>query len=191
MSASPIRKNACPRCGEELASPAERRRFEAPERFVLLCLGFSSFGAAIGLFAAGSWAWGIVLLLVAGIFLTALCVAERRGQAAAAAEVWRTRLGSTIARWHSRSRLDALDVDRRPALRALGEAVWRADTTAEQEARLRLVGIEEERKRVEDELAVQLAGAEERIRRARLPVGDTVILTPAEAGSDPSRPDDE
>jgi hypothetical protein len=52
------------------------------------------------------------------------------------------------------------------------------------------VELEEERKRIEDELAVQLAGADERIRRARLPVQDTVMVTPNEPSA-PYPPPDE
>jgi zinc-ribbon domain len=235
MSASPIMENACPRCGEELGpnarfcsncgapagglppletvpgpvvhESAERRWLGVPARFALLCLGFASFGAAIGLFATGSWAWGIVMLLLAAIFLFALLAAARRGSdlwleqssrfaserrahAATAAEVWRTRFDTTVTRWRSRSRLDAIEIDRRPALQALGEAVWRGDTGAEHEARQRLVELELERMRVEDELAAQLAGADERIRQARLPVQDTVMVTPNEPSA-PYPPPDE
>ena len=43
--------------------------------------------------------------------------------------------------------------------------------------------LEQEGKRIEDELAERLAGADERIRRARLPVQDTLMVTPREAGS--------
>jgi hypothetical protein len=235
MSASPIRENACPRCGKELAPSArfcsscgapvgelppletvpgpvvhdsvERRWLGVPARFALLCLGFASLGAAIGLFATGSWAWAIVMLLLAAIFLVALAVAvrqggdlwlehssrfasERRANAATTAEVWRTRFDATVTRWRSRSRLDAIEADRRPALQALGEAVWRGDANAEHEARQRLVELEQERTRIEDELAVQLAGADERIRRARLPVQKTVMVTPNEPSA-PYPPPDE
>jgi hypothetical protein len=235
MSASPIRESACPRCCEELAPGArfcsncgspvgelppleavpgpivhgsvERRWLGVPARFALLCLGFASFGAAIGLFATGSWAWGIVMLLLAAIFLSALVAAarqgsdlwleqssrfasERRAHAVTTAEVLRTRLDSTVTRWRSQSRLDAIDVDRRPAFQALGEAVWRGDASAEYEARQRLDELQEERKRIEDELAVQLAGADERIRLARLPVQDTVMVTPNEPSA-PYPPPDE
>jgi hypothetical protein len=175
----------------------ERRWLGIPARFALLCLGFAAFGAAIGLFATGSWAWGIVMLLLAGIFLFGLVAAARQGgdvwleqssrfaseqraHAATTAEVLRTRLDTTVARWRLQSRLDAIDVDRRPALQELGEAVWLGDTSAEHAARQRLIELEEERKRIEDELAVQLADADERIRQARLPVQDTVMVTPNE-----------
>jgi membrane protein implicated in regulation of membrane protease activity len=235
MSASPIQDNACRSCGEALAPRArycwscgapvgdlppletvpgpvvhenvERRWLGVPARFLLLCLGFAALGAAVGLFATGSWAWGIVMLLVAVISLAALGEATRRGgsawaqqssrlaadgraHAATAAEVWRTRLDATLTRWRTRSRLDAIAVERGPALQALGEAVWRGDSTAERDARARLVELEQEAKRIEDELAERLAGADERIRRARLPVQETLMVTPDEP-TPPYPPPDE
>jgi hypothetical protein len=104
--------------------------------------------------------------------------------------VWRTRLDSTLNRWRTRSRLDAISVERGPALQALGDAAWRGDKSAEREARERLVELEQEGKRIEDELAVRLAGADERIRRARLPVEDTLMVTPNEPSA-PYPPPDE
>jgi hypothetical protein len=235
MSASPIPDSPCLECGEELAPGArfcsgcgtpvgelpavetvpgpvvresvEQRWLGLPARFVLLCLGFAAFGAAIGLFATGSWAWGIVLLLLAIVLLAALGEATRRSadawrqhssrlaadgraHAATTAEVWRTRLDTALNRWRTRSRLDAISVERGPALQALGDAVWRGDTSAEREARQRLVALEQEGKRIEDELAVRLAGADERIRRARLPVQDTLMVTPNEPSA-PYPPPDE
>jgi hypothetical protein len=235
MSASPIGDSECRRCGGELApgarfcsncgAPAgelpaletvpgpvahesiERRWLGLPARFVLLCLGFAAFGAAIGLFATGSWALGIFMLLLAGILLAALGEATRRSadawaerssrlasdgraQALTAAEVWRTKFDTTLSRWRTRSRLDAIDFERGPALQALGEAVWRKDKSAERAARERIVDLEQERKRIEDELAEHLAGADERIRRARLPVQQTVMVTPNEPSA-PYPPPDE
>jgi hypothetical protein len=235
MSASPIEDSACRNCGEELAPGArfcsscgtpvsdlppvetlpgpvvhenvERRWLGLPARFVLLCLGFAAFAAAIGLFATGGWAWGIVLLLLAIILLAALGEATRRSadawmqhssrlaadgraHAATTAEVWRTRLAASLNRWRTRARLDAISVERGPALRALGDAVWRGDKAAEKQARERLVELEQEGKRIEDELAERLAGADERIRRARLPVQETIMVTPNEPNP-PYPPPDE
>ena len=235
VSASPIQDSACLECGEELAPGArfcsscgvpvggvpsvetvpgpvvresvERRWLGLPARFVLLCLGFAAFGAAIGLFATGSWPWGVALLLLAIVLLAALGEATRRSadawmqhssrlaadgraHAATTAEVWRTRLDTALSRWRTRSRLDAISVERGPALQALGDAVWRGDTSAERGARERLVELEQEGKRIEDELAVRLAGADERIRRARLPVQDTLMVTPNEPSA-PYPPPDE
>jgi hypothetical protein len=235
MSASPVRENACRSCGAELAPGArfcsscgaaagelppletvpgpvahesvERRWLGLPARFVLLCLGFAALGAAIGLFATGSLAWGIVMLLLAGILLAALWEATRRAgdvwaqhssrlasdgraHAATTAEVWRARFDTAFTRWRSRSRLDAIDSDRGPVLKALGDAVWRGDEGAQRGARQRLVELEQERKRIEDELAAQLAGADERIRRARLPVQETIMVTPNQPSA-PYPPPDE
>ena len=235
MSASPIQDSACRNCGEALAPGArycsscgapvgdlpaletvpgpvvhasvERRWLGIPARFILLCLGFAALGAAIGLFATGSWAWGIVMLLVAVISLAALGEATRRGagawaqqssrlaadgraHAATTAEVWRTRLDATVTRWRTRSRLDAISGERGPALQRLGDAVWRGDSTAEREAREQLVQLEQEAKRIEDDLAERLAGADVRIRRARLPVQKTEMVTPNEPSA-PYPPPDE
>ena len=235
MSASAIRENACRSCGSELVpgvrfcpscgvlvgdvppiesvpgpvarEKVERRWLGLPVRFVLLCLGFAALGASIGLFATGSWASAVVLLVLAAILLAALGEATRRSgdawiqhssrlaadgrsQAATTAEVWRTRLDSALTRWRMRSRLDAIGVEEGPARQALGDAVWRGDSAAERQARERLVELEQERKRLEDELAERLAGAEERIRQARLPVQDTMMVTPNEP-SPPYPPPDE
>lgn len=227
MNASPINENACGSCGEPLvrgarfcpncgarvgdlppveslpgaftSEHAERQWLGIPARFVLLCVGFAALGAAIGLFATGTWAWGIVALVFAVVVLGALAEATRRGgawteqsqrlaadrraQAATAAEVWRARLDTTVTRWRTRSKLDAVELDRASALQALGEAAWQGDAAAEQTARQRLVELEQERQQIEQEHAERLAGAEERIRRARLPVEDTVMLASKSAGS--------
>jgi zinc-ribbon domain len=235
MSASPVRENACRSCGAELPRDArfcascgapvgypplsettpgpvvhetvERRWLGIPARFVLLCLGVAALGASIGLFATGSWAWGVVMLLLAAILLAMLAEATRRtgdvwiqhpsrlaadgrAHAATTAEIWRTRLDSALSRWRTRSRLDTIAVERGPALRTLGDAVWRGDSTAERAARKRLVELEQEAKRLEEELAERLAGADERIRRARFPVQETVMVTPNEP-SPPYPPPDE
>jgi hypothetical protein len=235
MSASPIRDSACRSCGEELVPSArfcpscgaavaelplletvpgpvvresvERRWLGLPARFVLLCLGFASVGAAIGLFATGRWGWAIGMLILALILLAALgettrrsadewaqhssrLASDGRAHAATAAEIWRTKLDTAVNRWRTRSRLDAITYERGPALQALGEAVWRSDSSAERQARERLVELEQEARRIEDTLAEQLAGADERIRRARLPVQKTMMVTPNEPSA-PYPPPDE
>jgi membrane protein implicated in regulation of membrane protease activity len=235
MSASAIEENACRNCGAVLTAGArfcascgasasdpppletvpgpvvhesvERRWLGIPARFVLLCLGFAALGASIGLFATGSWAWGVVLLFLAAILLVALGEATRRStdvwiqhssrlaadgraHAAITAEVWRTRLDASLTRWRTRSRLDAIAAERGPALRALGDAVWRGDKVAERDARRRIEELEQEMKRIEDELAERLAGADERIRLARFPVQETVMVTPNEPNPQYPPPDE-
>lgn len=196
---------------ETVHGPAVHRRVEPhwfglPAGFVLLCLGFAGVGAAIGLFATGDWAWGAVAMFAAVVFFAALAemtrngarpewgerssrlAADRRAQAATAAEVWRTRLEASVTRWRTSSELERLEHARRPAaLEALGAAVWAGDSAAEEDARARLGELDSERERIEADLASRLAGAEERIRRARLPVEDTVMVTP-EQPSEPYPP---
>jgi membrane protein implicated in regulation of membrane protease activity len=183
--------------GPVMRRSVERRWLGMPARFALLCLGFAAFGASLGLFATGSWAWAVVLLLLAIALLAALAetrrrsadvrvqrssrlAADGRARTATATEVWRTRLEASVSRWRTRSRLDAIAGERGPVLQALGDAVWRGDEAAEQRARQRLVELEQEGNRLESELAERLAGADERIRRARLPVQKTVMVTPEE-----------
>ncbi|HZS31484.1 MAG TPA: hypothetical protein VFA37_09525 [Gaiellaceae bacterium] len=185
----------------------ERRLFGLPARYTLLVLACAAFGAAIGLFATASWAWGVVALLLALIFFATLAEGLRQGrglwpeqsgrlaadgkaQAATAAEVWRTRLETSVSRWRTQSRLAELDFERTPLLQALGRAVHEGDEQAERDARLRLDELDEERRRVERELAERLSGAEERIRLARLPVQETLMVAPNEPSS-PYPPPDE
>lgn len=186
----------------------EPRWFGLPAQFVLLCLAFAALGAAIGLFATGHWAWGAVAIFISVVLFGGLVeitrdgpyggwterpsrlAADRRAQASTAAEVWRTRLDASLVRRRMGSELERLELERLPALQALGAAVWAGDADGEQAARDRLRELEAERERVEGELASRLAGAEERIRRARLPVDETVMVTPNEP-SPPYPPPDE
>ncbi len=197
---------------EAVPGPVARRRVEKrflglPARYVLLCLGCAAFGATIGLFASGNWAWGVVCLLLALIFFVALREAARqsgglwpeqsghlaadgKAQAATQAEIWRTRLETSLLRWRTQSRLDQLELERTPLLKALGEAVHCGDASAEQEARGRLRELDEERRRIEAERDEKLSGAEQRIRLARLPVQETLMVTPNEPSA-PYPPPDE
>jgi hypothetical protein len=194
--------------GPAVRDRAEPHWFGLPAPFVLLCLAFAGVGAAIGLFATGNWAWGAVAIFAAVVFFAALAemtrggsraawgerssrlASDRRSQAATAAEVWRTRLDASITRWRTRSELERNAKERTTALQALGAALWAGDSAAEADARARLGELDAERDRIESDLASRLSGAEERIRRARLPVEDTVMVTPNEPNA-PYPPPDE
>lgn len=195
---------------EPIPGPVARQRVERrflglPARFVLLCLGCAALGVTIGLFATGSWPWGIVTLLLALLFLSALAEAARQGggfwpeqsgrlaadgraQASMAAEVWRTRLESSLTRWRTQSQLDQLELERPRLLQTLGDAVHRGDKPAEKEARRQVDELDAQRTRVEAERDERLSRAEERIRLARLPVQETLRVPPP---PDPGEPDAE
>ena len=162
---------------------------EQPQQFVLLCLGFAALGASFGLFASGTWVWGIVSILLAVVFFAAfLQPAPKKGsrwseRSATEAAVWRTRFETTLNSWRTRSRLDGIESERLPALQELGLAVRNGDRRAAQEATSRLDELDERQRGLEAELDWQVANAKEKIRLARLPVQETVMVTPAEAGS--------
>jgi hypothetical protein len=193
--------------GPVVREQLERHWFGVPARFVLLCVGCAAFGAAIGLFVASAWGWGVAALLVAFIAFAALREAVRqkgrllpeqsarvasdgRSQALTAAEVWRTRLETSLTNWRTRSRLDEVALARGPALQALGAAVRGGDRHAENEASKRLDELDERERSLETDLERQVANAKERIRLARLPVQETVMVAPTEPSA-PYPPPDE
>ena len=181
--------------------------FGVPARYVLLCFGCAALGAAIGLFVASAWGWGVAALLVALFAFGALresvrqkgrllpeqstrLASDGRSQALTAAEVWRTRLETSLTNWRTRSRLDEVERARGPALQELGAAVRSGDRRAANEASKRLDELDERERSLEADLELQVAQAKERIRLARLPVQETVMVTPNEPNA-PYPPPDE
>jgi hypothetical protein len=187
---------------------SEPRWLGLPASVLLLCVGFAALGAAIGLFASGAWPWGLVVLGLAVLLIGAYVELERRGpesplarrsgllladtrsQAASASEVVRARVGVVVDRRRARTQLDVIESERRPAVMELGEAVWRGDASAEAQARAKLAELEGRRVVVEQELESRIGEAGERIRLARLPVDETVMVEPSEAAA-PYPPPDE
>ncbi len=162
---------------------------EQPLPFVLLCLGCAALGASFGLLGVGSWVGGVVLMLLAlGFFAALLQPAPQRGnrwseQSASAAAVWRTRVETTLNSRRTRSRLHRIEGERGPALQALGAAVRKGDRRAAEEASMRLDELDRRERELEAELERQAALGKERVRLARLPVQETVMVAPTNAGS--------
>ena len=177
---------------------AAPRWLGAPAALVLLCVGFAALGAAVGLFAAGHWPLGLVLLGVAVVVLAGVAevsrhrplpgvavrggalARDRQAEVDAAARVWRARLELQLARGRTAWRVRELARQRRPALEALGDAVWRGDAAAEERARAQLAELEEQRLRHERSLAEHRDEAGRRIREARFPVQETMMVAPNE-----------
>jgi hypothetical protein len=159
---------------------------EQPQQLVLICLGCIALGVSFGLFAAGSWEWGIfaILLAVACFVLLAQPVPEKGTRwsehSATAAAVWRTRVETALSSRRTRSLLDTVDLERGPALQDLGSAVRTGDRRAAQEASNRLDELDDRQRGLEAELEWQAATAQQRIRLARLPVQETVMVVPNE-----------
>ncbi len=203
----------CPGCGgavdpdarpprpEDAPTPMTVQRVEprwlgVPAPLLLLCIGTAALGGAIGLFAAGHWPWGLVLLGLALLLLgsyselsftqselgrrSSVLVAGGRERVASAREIWRARLEGTLHRRRVESELRLIEDDRRQLLQELGRAVYAGDAAAEARARTRLRELDERRVRIERELEERQAEREERIRRARLPVDETMVVAPNE-----------
>jgi len=197
---------------ERLPGPVAREQVEphwfgVPARFVLLCVGCAALGAAVGLFVASAWGWGVAALLVAVMAFGGLREAVRqkghllpqesariasdgRSHARTAAEVWRTRFETSLASWRTRNQLGELERERGPALQELGAAVRSGDRRAANEASKHLDDLDARQRGLEADLAWQVAQAKEKIRLARLPVQETVMVTPNEPNA-PYPPPDE
>lgn len=215
----PRAAEACPACGastapgagdtllEELPpvesapgpvaiSRVEPRWLGVPSSLLLLCVGFAALGASVGVFAAGHWPWGLVLLGVAILLIAAFgelsrrtprselversgrLVADGRSQLAVRADVWRTRAERLLHRHRAGTALGLLEDERAPVLRNLGAATWAGDAAEAERARAQLAAIDERKARIERELQERLAQTDERIRRLRIPVDQTMLVTP-------------
>jgi len=168
---------------------------------VLLAVGGITFVFAIVLFVTGHWPYGLILLGAAALLLAAFLEAARRRpdsgvtrasvdareRARSSWETLRARQIATVEARRIQSALLLLESDRGRALQDLGAAAHAQDATAEAVVRERLVELDAR----ETELRIQLDGAlgaaEERIRKARLPVQETMMVLPTE----PSPPPDE
>jgi hypothetical protein len=165
----------------------------------LLALAVIAFVIAIVLFATGHWPYGLILLGAAALLLAAFLDAARRRpvsgvtrasvdareRARSSWETLRARQVATAEARRIQGALLMLESDRRSALQDLGAAAHAGDSTADATARARLAELDT----YETELRAQLDGtlgeADARIRKARLPVEDTMMVLPTEPGPQP------
>ena len=187
---------------------AEPYWFGVPAGVLLLCIGFASLGAAVGLLASGHWPLGLVLLGLAVLLLTgaaesarrkpdspvversAVLVADGRSRATSASKVVRARVDELRERQRARGTLGRIEREELPAFRDLGRAVYGGDADAEKAARARLDDLQKQRRELEQEHAERIEQLGERIRKARLPVDQTMMVAP-ERPSEPYPPPDE
>ena len=188
--------------GEEIGpvpvsiSHAEPRWFGVPPPLVLLLLALLALVGAVALFATGSWPYGLILVGVSALIVAGfLEVARRRpdsrltGYAASSAASAREHAAAALDRLLVRSSAAAeiqrvrnaqaaLETDRRTAMLELGEAVHRDNEPAAQAARARLAELDAIEADLHDRLARRLSSAEERIRRSKLSVQQTMVVVP-------------
>jgi hypothetical protein len=158
---------------------------------------------ALALFAAGHWPYALILLGLAALLLAAFLEAARRRpqherrapragsdvreRAVSVYEEWRARSAAAAEARRVQSELLLIEDERSRQLQELGRAVHARDGRRETAARARLDELEERDAALQARLDEQLALAGERIRKARLPVQDTMMVLPSE----PTPPPDE
>jgi hypothetical protein len=177
-------------------SHAEPRWFGVTPPLALLLLALIALAAAVALFATGSWPYGLILvgvsaLIVAGFLevarrrpdsrltsYAASSTASARERAAAAVDRLLARSSAAAEVQRVRRAQAALEADRRTAMLELGEAVHRDDDPAAEAARGRLAELDAIEDALRERLAERISSAEERIRRSRLSVEETMVRVP-------------
>ena len=171
---------------------AQPRMFGVTPPALLLAVAVGLLVLALVLFVSGHWPFGLILVgLGALLFAAFLEVARRRptSRVTRASLDARERAGSVLETWRARaiataevrrihSGLAIVEAERRTALFELGAAAHQSDGLAEAGVRARLSELDEHEARLRGELEARLDQAGERIRKARLPVQDTMMITP-------------
>jgi hypothetical protein len=161
---------------------------------LLLATAVFAIVVAIVLFATGHWPYGLIMLGVGALLLAALLEAARRRpqstlprasvdareRARSGWETWRARSAATVEARRVQSALLLVHSERRNALEELGTAVHARDGEAEARARERLAELDRREEGLRARLDGALAEAGERIRKARLPVEETMMVLPQE-----------
>lgn len=179
---------------------AEPRWFGVTPPALLLGVATALFIVAVALFATGRWPYGLISLGVSALLVAAFLEAVRRRPQEHAAtragrdvlerttslvEQWRARAGAAAEARRIQDGLLLVEAERTAALSQLGAAAYAHDGTAEAAARAALAELDERETALKERLAEQPALTEEKIRRAKLPVEDTMMVLPAEPGPPP------
>jgi hypothetical protein len=213
-SEAPFAARFCPTCGELLEEEpepgpvsmqvAEPRWFGVTPPRLLLGVSGAALLLSIVLFALGHWPYGLILLGLAALLLAAFIEAARRRPDAhpttRAGIAVRERTHSVLEELRARSTATAdarriqsglllVESERREALSELGAAAHARDSTAEAAARAKLAELDEREAALSAELEERLWAAGERIRKAKLPVQDTMMVLPTEPAPPPNEAD--
>jgi hypothetical protein len=179
---------------------AEPRWFGVTPPNLLLGVAATAVAAAAIVFVTGHWPYGLILLGVGSLLFAAYLEAVRRGPESPLArasidarerarsqwETLRARQASAAEIRRIQSAIAGLELERHTAVHDLGTAAYRHDSDAEGAARARLEGLDAREADLRAELDRAQKDAGERIRLARLPVQETVMVVP-----EPAPPPDE
>jgi uncharacterized membrane protein len=172
----------------------EPRFFGVTPPALLLAVAAGALVIAIVLFVTGHWPFGLILLgLAALLFAAFLELARRRPhspvtrvsleareRAGSALETWRARAAATAEVRRIHNGLMIVETERRTVVFQLGDAAHRGDGVAEAGARAHLAELDRREADLRQRLDSRLEQTGERIRKARLAVQDTMMVTPNE-----------
>lgn len=173
---------------------AEPRWFGVAPPYLLLAVAAGACVAALVLFATGHWPYGLILLGIGALLTAAFLEAARRRPSSTltrASVDARERAHSVFETYRARSTaasearriqggLLLLESERRATLLELGTAAHERDSSAEADVRARLDELDRREADLRSQLEWSSQEAAERIRQARLPVQETMMVPPAE-----------
>jgi hypothetical protein len=188
-STVPAASRFCPECGRPLAAAAlatavydsPRRRLWPPDPILVVVLLVAAGG--IILLVGGEWAWGLVVLLLAGLVFLGQREVERRtarrtlaalgARVAAHRDVFTARSRGQVELFRARRELAELEAQRARSYADLGRAVWEEDETGMEATKTALGGLAERVREKEAEIQGMIEQMDERVRRAQAGVAVT------------------
>ena len=183
-AAVPAGSRFCPECGRPRAIEPRARRVPSFDRFLILVA--LAAAAGVVLVAFGEPAWGVALVLLAGVVLLGRRELERRraarrgtslrARATAAREAVAARSREQVDLFRARRELAELDAQRGRAFHELGRASFYGDEEAAEAARSTVATILERMGEKEREIEALRELTERRVERAQLPVRPTQRL---------------
>jgi len=173
---------------------AETHWFGVAPPQLLLAVATGTCVLALVLFATGHWPYGLILLGIGALLLVSFLEAARRRptspvtrasanareRARSAWEAYRVRSFAAAELRRLHNGLVVLEQERRAALLNLGAAAHAGESTAEAAVRARLDELDRREADLRAQLESALEEVGERIRKARLPVQETVKVLPTE-----------
>jgi hypothetical protein len=183
----------CPECGRALTSEAgpatavyetQRRRLWPPDPLILVVLLIAAGGVI--LLVGGLWAWGLAVLLLAGLAFLSQREVERRAAGATLAalrerfsarrDVWTARSRGQLDLFRARRELAELEARRGRAYHDLGRAVFEEDEPAREATRAALDELVAAIREKEAEIQTLVEQIEERVRLAQSGVQPTMRM---------------
>lgn len=188
-SSVPAGSRFCSECGRPLRAEVEGTAvYESPPRRLwppdplLLLVVLVAVGGII-LLVGGQWAWGLVVLLLAGIVFLSQREVERRAarrtlatlgaRVSAHRDVLTARSRGQLELFRARRELAELEAERSRCYAELGRAVFEDDETGIKAAKTALGGLVERIREKEAEIGKLVEQMDERVRRAQAGVART------------------